>query len=132
MFVTISVTPNNDGTITVTCGNDSVIIGTPAKPKTASPEPPILWPNGGAVATLIADKKAKTVVVRVPPRKDLAKAITEQHKLHKGKPTPTIFQFQVEGTKPVSVEKINKTLSDLGNPDWMGTQIMLTGVKKNA
>ena len=40
---------------------------------------------------------------------------------------PTIFQFHVQTSEPLSVEKINKALSDLGNPKWMGTQIKLTG-----
>lgn len=126
--MTISVTPNSDGTITVSCGNDSVTIGAAAAPKQqdASADIPILWPNHGATASIVADGKAKVMVIRVPPENDLLKAIKEQHELHSREPELTIFQFDVEGAEPLSVEEINRTLTDLGNPDWMVTQIKLT------
>jgi hypothetical protein len=128
--MTISVTPNSDGTITVTCGNDSITIGAAAAPKqNASADIPILWPNHGATASIVADGKAKTMVIRVSPENDLMKAIREQHELHSREPEPIIFQFHVEGSEPLSVEKINEALSEIGNPDWMVTQIKLIGLR---
>jgi hypothetical protein len=133
--MTLSVTRNSNGTITIECGGDSLTIAPPVASDTphpkqeASGEIPVLWPNGGATASIVADGKAKTEVVLVPSVDDLLRAIREQHDLHVEAPKPTIFQFHVKGTEPLSVEKINKALSDLGNPDWMGTQIKLTGLR---
>jgi hypothetical protein len=67
------------------------------------------------------------MVIKVPSKDDLLKAIVEQHRLHGQDAEPTIFQFDVEGPEALSVEEVNKTFSDLGNPDWMVTQIKLTG-----
>ena len=126
--MTLSVSPNSNGTITITCGNDSVTIGAPAAPKQeASTEVPVLWPNYGATASIVAGGKTKTKVIGVPSVDDLLKAIREQHDLHIQAPEPIVFQFHVHGSEPLSVEEINKALSDLGNPEWMGTQIKLIG-----
>jgi hypothetical protein len=128
MLMTLSVSPNGDGTITITCGNDSVTIGAPASSKPqASTDIPVLWPNGGATASIVAGGKAKLNVIRVPSGDDLLKVIREQHDLHVQASEPTIFQFLVQTSEPLNVEEINRTFSDLGNPDWMGTQIKLTG-----
>jgi hypothetical protein len=134
MIMTLSVSPNSDGTITITCGNDSVTIDMRATSKREASAPPlwptsgtVLWVNSGATAAIVAGGKAKTKVIRIPSGYDLLKAIREQHDLHIQTPEPTIFQFHVQGSEPLSVEEINKALSDLGNPEWMGTQIKLTG-----
>jgi hypothetical protein len=126
--MTISVTPNANGTITITCGGESVTVGTPsASPKKDEFDDVYLWPNDGAVANIVAGGKAEIKVVPVRSAKDLPKAIKEQHDLHARAPKPTILQFHVAGAQSLSVESINKALSDLGNPAWMGTQIKLTG-----
>jgi hypothetical protein len=126
--MTLSVSPNNDGTITITCGNDSVTIGAPASSRPqGSADIPILWPNGGATASIVAGGNAKMHVIRVRSGDDLVKAIKAQHALHVQVSEPAIFQFHVQTSEPLSVEEINRTFSDLGNPDWMGTQIKLTG-----
>src|SRR5664280_2520411 len=79
MIMTLSVSPNSNGTITITCDNDSVTIGAPAAPKLdGSAETPILWPNSGATASIVAGGKAKTKVIRVPSGDDLLTAIREQ------------------------------------------------------
>jgi hypothetical protein len=126
MIMTLSVSSNSNGTITITCGNDSITIGAPDPPKQV--EIPPLWPHSGPAASIIAGKKVKTKVIRVPSGDDLLNAIRKQHDLHIQASEPIIFQFHVQGSEPLSVEKINKALSDLGNPEWMGTQIKLTGL----
>lgn len=134
--MTLRVIPNKNGTITIECGGESVTIGAPDPPAT-SPQPqqdgsggiPALWPNGGATASIIDNGKAKTEIVPVRSADDLLRTIQEKHDLHAKARKPIIFQFHVNGDKPLSIERINKALSDLGNPDWMGTQIKLTRLR---
>ncbi|MBZ9772320.1 hypothetical protein [Mesorhizobium sp. CO1-1-8] len=126
--MSLSMSPNPDGTITVTCGTDSLTIAPPIAPKPrTSADIPVLWPNGGATASIIAKGNAKIRTVPVPSGNDLVKAIKEQYTLYVEASEPTVFQFHVNGSGTLSVEEINKALSDLGNPEWMGTQIKLTG-----
>jgi hypothetical protein len=134
--MTLSVTPNKNGTITVECGGESVTIaapnasGTSPQPQQgASGEPPVLWPNGGATASIIDNREVKTEIVPVPSVVDLPRIIQEKYDLHAKAKTPIVFQFHVKGDNPLSVERINKALSDLGNPEWMGTQFKLTGLR---
>ena len=134
--MTLSVKPNKNGTITIECGGESVTIAAPDASATSPQSPqdtsggiPILWPNGGATASIVARGKVKTEIVPVVAVDDLLKTIKEKHDLHAKAQKPIIFQFHVNGDKPLSVEKLNKALSDLGNPGWMGTQIKLTGLR---
>jgi len=121
-IMTLSVTRNSNGTITIECGGDSLTIltiassvasDTPHPKQEASGEIPVLWPNGGATASIVANGKAKTEVVLVPSVADLLSAIRQQHDLHLEGSKPTIFQFHVKGNEPLSVGKINDVLSDL-------------------
>lgn len=126
--MSITVTSNNDGTITVKCGTDTVTVGVSAPSNAdASPGIPILWPPSGVTASIVAEGKAKTLVVPVASANGLAQAIRNQHDLHANVKETTIFQFDVQGSEPLAVEELNKVLSDLDNPAWMGTQIRLTG-----
>ena len=43
---------------------------------------------------------------------------------------PVILQFNVKADKPLQIGNINKVLSDLGHPDWMGMIINLTGPRR--
>lgn len=126
--MSITVTSNNDGTITVKCGTDTVTVGasTPSNPGASQPIP-ILWPPSGTTASIVAEGTAKTVVVAVASASGLAEAIRAQHDLHANVRVKTIFQFDVHGSEPLVVEEIDKALFDLGNPDWMGTQIRFMG-----
>ena len=48
--MTISVSNNPDGTFTVRCGSDNVVVGTPGKP--ANPFPPVSNAGGGVTAQI--------------------------------------------------------------------------------
>src|SRR5260370_6655931 len=127
--MTLSVTRNSNGTITIECGGDSLTIalpvasGTPHPNRGTSGKIPVLWTNGGATALIVDSGKAKTKIVPVLSEDELLRAIREQHDLHAKAPKPTIFQFHIKGEETLRVEKINKALSDLGDPSWMGAQI---------
>lgn len=131
--MSLSVTRHDDGTITIECSGDSITLAASPSAGTAQPKQqadddiPVLWPNGGATASIVADGKAELKIVRVPSVDELLIAIKEQHDRHAVAAKPTLFQFYVQGSTPLQVEALNKALSDLGNPDWMGTQIKLTG-----
>jgi hypothetical protein len=134
--MTISVTRNSNGTITIACGGETMTIAgstasdPPVQPQQASGEiAPFLWPNHQTTAAIVAGGKAKTEIVIVPSVEALLKAIREKHDLHAKAQKPIIFQFHVMGDKPLRVESINKVVSDLGHPDWMGMQIKLTGLR---
>lgn len=131
--VSLSVTRHDDGTITIECSGDSITLA--ASPAAGAAQPkqhaeddiPVLWPNGGATASIVADGTAERIIIRVPSVDELLSAIKEQHDRHAMAAKPTLFQFYVQGTTPLQVEALNKALSDLGNPEWMGTQFKLTG-----
>ncbi|MDX1053356.1 hypothetical protein GOL41_26960 [Sinorhizobium medicae] len=126
--MSITVTSNSDGTITVKCGSDMVTVGVSASSNAdASPGIPILWPPSGVTASIVAEGKARALVVPVPSANGLAQAIRDQHDLYANEQETTIFQFDVQGSEPLAVQELGKVLSDLGNPGWMGTQIRLTG-----
>jgi hypothetical protein len=126
--MSITVTSNTDGTITVKCGTDTVTVGVSAPSNAgASPSIPILWPPSGVTASIVAEGKAKTLVVPVPTANGLTQAIRDQHDLYANVQETTIFQFDVQGSVPLAVEELNKVLSDIGNPGWMGIQIRLNG-----
>jgi hypothetical protein len=129
--MTITVTNDSDGTITVTCGGETIKIGgpTPSDPK-ASGSIPIFWPNDGHTASIIAGGKAKTKIISVASVEELPKAIRENHALHAKAAKPVILQFNVKADKPLQIGNINKVLSDLGHPDWMGMIINLTGPRR--
>ncbi|MGJ5176378.1 hypothetical protein ACQR16_23415 [Bradyrhizobium oligotrophicum] len=126
--MTITVTPNPNGTITISCGTESMIIGAASgTPKAPDTPIPILWPNPGPAASIIAERKQKTTIVHVPSNRDLLRMIMEQHELNRLNQKPTIFEFHVQGEEPLSVEEVSKAFADLGNPDWMIAQIKMTG-----
>ena len=133
--MSLTITRNNNGTITVACGNDSITIGglalgnTPPNPRQdVWIDPYILPDNNGTAASIVARDKAKTKIVSVPSVDDLPRIMREMHDLHAPTPEPTIFQFHVKANKPLSIESYKKVIFDLGNPDWMGTEIKLTGL----
>ncbi|MER9002616.1 hypothetical protein NKI15_03150 [Mesorhizobium sp. M0862] len=126
--MSITVTPNTDGTVTIQCGTESITIGAQTPPKqTAAPDIPILWPAGGVTASIVAGGKARTIEVDVASANGLADAIRGQYDQYIATPEETLFQFDVKGTEPLKIGEFNKALSALGNPEWMGAQIRLTG-----
>jgi len=131
--MTISVTRNSNGTLTITCGSETVTLGSSPsldavpQPTRASDEPPVLWPNDQHTASIIATGKAKIEIVSVRSVDDLQNEIRKVHALHSETQKPTIFQFDVNSDKPLQIRGVNKVVSDLGYPEWMGMQIKLTG-----
>lgn len=125
--MSLSVTHNGDGTVTVTCGGDSVTMSLPARAGTRSSDGPTLWPNDRVTASLILEDRAKTKVIDVASANDVIKAIKGQHDLYRLAAEPTLFEYRVKGSSPLEIGKIKEALLDLGDPEWMGTQIKLMG-----
>ena len=125
--MSITVTANGNGTLTIQCGGESIIVGAPLPKKPDEPDIPVLWPSGGATANIIATGKAKTVTVEVASARLLREAIEEQYKKRGVTSDSTVFDFNVGGTDPLDIDNVNQVLKDLGHPEWMGTQIRLTG-----
>lgn len=133
--MSLSITRNNNGTITVACGNDSITIGDPAAanapPNPQQPawvDPYILPDNNGTAASIVWRGQAKTEIVSVPSVDDLPRLVRKMHDLHAPAQKPTIFQFHVKADKALNIETFNKAISDVGNPDWMGAEIKLMGL----
>jgi hypothetical protein len=131
--MTLTVKPNKNGTITISCGDESITIAAPVP--AGDPEPqrgpfsyrPVVLPrNDAAAASIVADGKAKTEVVIVASEDDLLREIRERY--GRGAPEPTILQFYLGTDEFLNVGKINKAFADSGNPDWAGIQIMPGGV----
>lgn len=126
--MSITITPNTDGTITVRCGSESVTVGAQQPPKqTSAPGIPILWPPGGVTASIVKNGKARIISVDVASADMLSDAIRDQYSQYISAPETILFEFSVKGTEPLDIGEFNKVFSDLGDPDWMGAQIRLAG-----
>ncbi|AGS25801.1 hypothetical protein [Rhizobium etli] len=125
--MSITVTSNADGTLTIQCGTDIVIVSAPVPKQSAAPDIPVLWPPGGVAASIIARGNARTIIINVPSADGLTDAIKTQFDEFAKAPKDTLFQFDVKGTEPLKVDELNKAISELGDPDWMGMQIRLIG-----
>lgn len=131
--MTLTVKANSNGTITISCGDESITIAAPVPAGDPGPQrqplsfrPVVLPPNGGAAASIVSDGKAKTEVVIVGSEDDLLKKIRERYGWNAS--GSTIFQCFVGTDELLNVGKINKAFSDIGDPDWAGIQIMTGGL----
>ena len=113
--MTITVTSNPDGTFTVTCGNESTIVGRP--PPTSS-YPRLSSPPNGVATHIINVSGNSNRGKRVAGAQEIVFDL--MHKAGGHSPTgitPPIFEYTLSGQHSIDVAEITKTLHQNHGPD---------------
>jgi hypothetical protein len=123
--MTITVTSNQDGTFTVTCGNESTIVGRP--PPTSS-YPKLSTPPNGVATHIINVSGHSNSGKRVGSPQDIVFDLTHNSAGHSPiGSAPPLFEYTLRGQHSIDVAEITRTVRQNHGPD-AGVRIFMETV----
>jgi hypothetical protein len=129
--MSITVVKNPNGTVTVSCGGDSVVVGTPSGGPTGaggtSPYPNVTPSGGGVTAYMLAHRPKATVKTRdrataAQIAAALRAGIKTARKSHSPE-APLILRFGVRSGKPLDLSKVCETLREVDEKTGLACEI---------
>ena|ERR1700728_4326975 len=126
--MSLTVKDNKNGTLTISCGDESITIGDPSPPpaNTVALPPPIRDPSSDRTS-IVAGDDHPTEIVTVPSIDQLPDVLRAMHGKYALSQAPVMLQLLVKADKPLIVGSIKKELAEVSKLSGMRTQIKFTG-----